>query len=130
MGHVADGIACRMKRLQISNIVAPDLPCDAWMVDVDAADSHIGVSNVCFEIQFDVGPVDADWAEHFFVQIVTPDRRNSRGHRKYLVLHEYSLANLKQYLCAAVSACEMEDWERSLMELRKRFRWEWDLPNG
>ncbi|MGZ2380901.1 hypothetical protein HB775_06215 [Rhizobium leguminosarum bv. trifolii] len=132
MVDVAHGIAQRMIKLQISNLVAPDLPGDAWIMDLDAASGYDAPSadNVSFEIQFDVGPADHDWTEHFFADVVTPSRRGTTGRRrKPIELHEYSLSNLKQYLRAAVSACEKEDWEHSLAELRKRFLWEWDMPN-
>ncbi|RFB91510.1 hypothetical protein B5K08_14420 [Rhizobium leguminosarum bv. trifolii] len=133
MVDTAHGIARRMIKLQISNIVAPDLPGDTWAIDLDAADGHeiLDSHSVSFQIQFDVGPADRDWAEHFFVHVITPDGRGARGQkRKFVVLHEYSVSNLKQSLQTAVSACEKEDWEHSLVALRRRFLWEWDMPNG
>jgi hypothetical protein len=121
-----------MIKLQVSNIVAPDLPGDAWVIDLDAATGYEApdADNVSFEIQVDVGPTDRDWTEHFFVHVITPDRRSAKGRgRKFIVLHEYSFSNLKHSLQTAVSTCEKEDWEQCLAELRRRFLWEADLPN-
>lgn len=109
-----------MIKLQISNVVAPGLPDDGWAIDLDAShgDEPLDADKVGFELQFDVGPVDCDWTEHFFLYVAAPGRVGRKGRGgKFIVLHEYSFSTLKRYLHSAISACEKEDWEHSLAEL-------------
>ena len=87
----------------------------------------VNTGNVKFTLELEIGTKEESWAESFSVLVVTPNTRPGRTpHTRFLALPRYSHAVLKGHLVKALAASQRDSWEESLLELRKRFFWEWE----
>ncbi|OWZ94535.1 hypothetical protein B9J07_08805 [Sinorhizobium sp. LM21] len=83
--------------------------------------------DVKFTLELEIGTKEESWTESFSVLVVTPNNRPGRTpHTRFLALPRYSHAVLKGHLVKALAASQRDSWEESLLELRKRFFWEWE----
>lgn len=116
--------------LDLKSAIAFGLLPGAWTefdFDCDEGAEAPSPDDVKFMLELQIGTREESWAETFSVLVVTPNNRPGRTpHTRFLALPRYSHAVLKGHVFKALAASQRDSWEESLLELRKRFFWEWE----
>ena len=95
--------------------------------DYDAGPEAPAPDDVTFLLQLEIGTKEDSWAESFSVFVVTPNNRPKRSPcTRVLELPRYSHLALKGHVIKAIAACQRDNWHECMLELRKRFLWEWE----
>lgn len=122
-----------MRKLKINAVFNDDMPSDLGEIDGwqrldlwNPPDKRL----VRLSLTMDIGMQDMVGTNLFWLEVCTTDYAKKYGthskSRYVLLVDEFDWLTIKPMIVARVEACQRDDWDRSVAELRKHFHWEYE----